>query len=131
MNARVTDPALLHYRDTAFQLMRSRMHGYSFEETIEQLMRSYVVSKYDKATGGRHKALGDPDLNIIPSTSTISSHFPRAVGLASSIPLNKRLKTTGRVMELGGEVVYVVWCRPPGEGGEREGGGGREDSCTM
>ena len=32
--------------------------------------------------GGRHKVFGHPDLAIIPQTSTIASHLPRAVGLA-------------------------------------------------
>ncbi len=36
-------------------------------------------------SGGRHKVFGRHDLNIIPQTSTIASHLPRAVGVAFSI----------------------------------------------
>ncbi len=35
--------------------------------------------------GGRHKVFGHPDLAIVPTTSTIASHLPRAVGLAYAI----------------------------------------------
>ena len=36
-------------------------------------------------SGGRHKVFGRRDLNVIPQTSTIASHLPRAVGVAFSI----------------------------------------------
>ena len=32
-------------------------------------------------SGGRHKVFGHPALHIVPQTSTIASHLPRAVGL--------------------------------------------------
>ena len=32
-------------------------------------------------SGGRHKVFGHPSLHIVPQTSTIASHLPRAVGL--------------------------------------------------
>ncbi len=88
---RTTDPSILHYRDTSFQFMRSLMTGLSAEESMMQMMRTYTCSASDCNSGGRHKALGDPKLNLIPSTSTISSHYPRGIGIAASIPLVKRL----------------------------------------
>jgi 2-oxoisovalerate dehydrogenase E1 component len=42
--------------------------------------------------GGRHKVFGHPDLAIIPQTSTIGSHLPRAVGLAIALHRAHRLK---------------------------------------
>ena len=42
--------------------------------------------------GGRHKVFGHPDLAIIPQTSTIASHLPRAVGLAIALHRAHRLK---------------------------------------
>eukprot|EP00457_Paulinella_chromatophora_P002859 gb/GEZN01002864.1/.p1 GENE.gb/GEZN01002864.1/~~gb/GEZN01002864.1/.p1 ORF type:complete len:769 (+),score=46.19 gb/GEZN01002864.1/:31-2337(+) len=90
---RPTDPAFLHYRDTAFQLMRSLQAGDT--DVLLNLMRSYTLSSRDKTTGGRHKALGDRDLNIIPKTSTIASHLPRAVGLAASLSMPRAMKTHG------------------------------------
>ena len=41
--------------------------------------------------GGRHKVFGDPDLAVIPQTSTIASHLPRAVGVAFAIDRARRL----------------------------------------
>ena len=41
--------------------------------------------------GGRHKVFGHPDLAVIPQTSTIASHLPRAVGLAIALHRAHRL----------------------------------------
>ena len=41
--------------------------------------------------GGRHKVFGHHDLAIIPQTSTIASHLPRALGVAFSIDRAHRL----------------------------------------
>ena len=38
-------------------------------------------------SGGRHKVFGHPALHIIPQTSTIASHLPRAVGLGFALGL--------------------------------------------
>jgi 2-oxoisovalerate dehydrogenase E1 component len=50
-------------------------------------------------SGGRHKVFGRLDLNVIPQTSTIASHLPRAVGVAFSI---------GRAAKLG---IDTAWPR--------------------
>ena len=76
---RPTDPALLHYRSGAFYFARAQQ----------------VPGRHRSATccgsGGagrradrRRPAQGvrAPDLAVIPQTSTIASHLPRAVGLA-------------------------------------------------
>ena len=41
--------------------------------------------------GGRHKVFGHPDLAVIPQTSTIASHLPRAVGLSIALHRAHRL----------------------------------------
>ncbi len=41
--------------------------------------------------GGRHKVFGHRQLNVIPLTSTIASHLPRAVGLAFALDRAARL----------------------------------------
>ena len=41
-------------------------------------------------SGGRHKVFGHPRLSIVPQTSTIGSHLPRAVGLAYALGLGPR-----------------------------------------
>ena len=42
--------------------------------------------------GGRHKVFGHHDLGVIPQTSTIASHLPRALGVAFAIGRARRLK---------------------------------------
>ena len=41
-----------------------------------------AASAHEPIAGGRHKVFGHPDLAVIPQTSTISSHLPRALGVA-------------------------------------------------
>ena len=41
--------------------------------------------------GGRHKVFGHHDLAVIPQTSTIASHLPRALGVAFAIGRARRL----------------------------------------
>jgi 2-oxoisovalerate dehydrogenase E1 component len=41
--------------------------------------------------GGRHKVFGREELAIVPMTSTIASHLPRAVGLALALDRGTRL----------------------------------------
>ena len=44
-----------------------------------------VAATDEPMAGGRHKVFGHHDLAIIPQTSTIASHLPRALGVAFSI----------------------------------------------
>lgn len=83
------DPALLHYRSTAFQLERARQ--VPRHDGFSSIMLSLVAARDEPTSGGRHKVLGHPDLGIIPTTSTIASHVPRAVGLAFAIERRPRL----------------------------------------
>ena len=50
-----------------------------------------VAATEEPISGGRHKVFGRHDLNIIPQTSTIASHLPRAVGVAFSIARARKL----------------------------------------
>ncbi|GAA6208873.1 thiamine pyrophosphate-dependent enzyme [Cognatishimia sp. WU-CL00825] len=85
---RPSDMAFLHYRDGAFQTMRSsQVPGVS--ATWDMLL-SFATSRDDPISGGRHKVLGSKALSIPPQTSTIASHLPKAVGAAYSIGLSKR-----------------------------------------
>ena len=43
--------------------------------------------------GGRHKVFGHADLAVIPQTSTIASHLPRALGVAFAIGRGRRART--------------------------------------
>ncbi|SNY34055.1 thiamine pyrophosphate-dependent enzyme [Paractinoplanes atraurantiacus] len=75
-----TDPALLHYRSAAFFSARAK----SLVDAARDVLRGVVASAREPIAGGRHKVFGSAELNIIPTTSTVASHLPRAVGLAFS-----------------------------------------------
>ena len=88
---RPTDPALLHYRSGGFFLARSMQAGRSLDDALRAVLLSMLASTADRASGGRHKVLGDAELAVIPQTSTIASHLPRALGVALAISRAKRL----------------------------------------
>jgi 2-oxoisovalerate dehydrogenase E1 component len=89
---RPTDPALLHYRSGAFFLARGLQAGRSLDELLRAVLLGVVAAAADPASGGRHKVFGDATLEIIPQTSTIASHLPRALGVAFAIGRARRLR---------------------------------------
>lgn len=91
LSLRPTDPALLHYRSGGFYMARSmqaRQRGVATGDPVSDVIRGMLAKSTDQIAGGRHKVFGSAALSIIPQTSTISSHLPRAVGLAISLGLN-------------------------------------------
>ena len=80
---RPSDPALLHYRSGGFYLARAAQVPGS--DPVRDVLRGVVASVREPISGGRHKVFGNKELAVIPQTSTISSHLPRAVGLAFSL----------------------------------------------
>jgi 2-oxoisovalerate dehydrogenase E1 component len=80
---RPTDPALLHYRSGAFYLARAAQVPGS--DPLRDVLLGLVAAREEPIAGGRHKVFGNHALAVIPQTSTIASHLPRAVGLAFSI----------------------------------------------
>jgi 2-oxoisovalerate dehydrogenase E1 component len=87
---RPTDPALLHYRSGAFFLARAAQVG--GRDPLRDVLLGLVAAAEEPIGGGRHKVFGRYDLNIIPQTSTIASHLPRAVGVAFSIARARKLR---------------------------------------
>ncbi|WP_433192540.1 thiamine pyrophosphate-dependent enzyme [Nocardia sp. CA-107356] len=86
---RPTDPALLHYRSGAFFVHRaSQVPGL---DPIRDVLLGVVAAAADPISGGRHKVFGSKPASVIPQTSTIASHLPRAVGLAFAIERAARL----------------------------------------
>jgi len=81
--SRRDDPALLHYRSGAFYLARAAQVPGS--EPLRDVLLGLVAASDEPISGGRHKVFGNHDLAVIPQTSTIASHLPRAVGIAFSI----------------------------------------------
>ncbi|AWH00802.1 MFS transporter [Rhodococcus ruber] len=87
--SRVTDPALLHYRSGAFYAARAaQVPGTT---PVRDVLAGCAASTLDPISGGRHKVFGNAELNILPQTSTIASHLPRAVGAAFALARASRL----------------------------------------
>jgi 2-oxoisovalerate dehydrogenase E1 component len=87
---RHTDPAFLHYRSGAF--MAERFRKLPRMDPIMDSALSFAASKDDPASGGRHKVWGSKPLWVLPQTSTIASHLPKALGTAVAIEQAKRIK---------------------------------------
>ena len=94
---RPSDPALLHYRSGGFYCARARQ--VPDIDPVRDLLLGVVAAADEPIAGGRHKVFGRRELAVIPQTSTIASHLPRAVGLALGI---------GRAAKLG---VPCPWPR--------------------
>ncbi len=85
---RHTDPAFLHYRSGGLMMERSR-HVKGIDPIWDTCL-SFAAAESDPASGGRHKVWGSKPLWVLPQTSTIASHLPKAVGCALGIELAQR-----------------------------------------
>lgn len=89
MAVRPTDPALLHYRSGGFFAARAaQVDGAT---PVRDVLLGMAAAAADPISGGRHKVFGHPRLNILPQTSTIGSHLPRAVGIAFALERSARI----------------------------------------
>ncbi|HEU4490210.1 MAG TPA: thiamine pyrophosphate-dependent enzyme [Jiangellales bacterium] len=89
---RPSDPALLHYRSGAFYCTRAgQVDGV---DPVEDILLGLVGAADEPIAGGRHKVFGRVELAVVPTTSTIASHLPRAVGLAVALDRARRLGLT-------------------------------------
>ena len=86
---RPADPTMVHYRDGAFFVERARQVP-AFDP-VRAVLSSLVASANDPISGGRHKVFGSRELGIVPQTSTIASHLPRALGMAFALDRRVRL----------------------------------------
>lgn len=77
------DPSLVHYRSGAFVVERAR--HVAGVDVVRDVTLALVASRDEPASGGRHKVFGSRALGVIPQTSTIASHLPRALGLAFAL----------------------------------------------
>jgi 2-oxoisovalerate dehydrogenase E1 component len=86
---RVDDPALLHYRSGGFYAARAARnaaeHPDAATDPVRDVLLGLTAAAADPIAGGRHKVFGHPALHVVPQTSTIASHLPRAVGLAFAL----------------------------------------------
>lgn len=101
---RETDPALLHYRSGAFYLARSAQKGRLAEEGLRDVLLGLSAAAEEPGAGGRHKVFGHPDLAVIPQTSTIASHLPRAAGVGFAI---ERARSLGVPSPWPGDAIAV------------------------
>ncbi len=91
---RHTDPAFLHYRSGAFMAERFRKLPDGNGEPRDPVMDSalsFAASSHDPASGGRHKVWGSKPLWVLPQTSTIASHLPKALGTALAVEQARRI----------------------------------------
>lgn len=86
---RPTDPALLHYRSGGFYMMRAQQVPGS--NPLMDVLLGLCGAADEPIAGGRHKVFGNAKLAVIPQTSTIASHLPRAVGVAFAIDRSRRI----------------------------------------
>jgi 2-oxoisovalerate dehydrogenase E1 component len=89
---RHTDPAFLHYRSGGF--MAERFRKLPGMDPVMDSALSFAASKDDPASGGRHKVWGSKPLWVLPQTSTIASHLPKALGTAVAIEQARRIAHT-------------------------------------
>lgn len=90
--ARHTDPAFLHYRSGGF--MAERFRKLPGMDPVMDAALSFAASRDDPASGGRHKVWGSKPLWVLPQTSTIASHLPKALGTALAIESGRRIGHT-------------------------------------
>ncbi|WP_213450871.1 transketolase C-terminal domain-containing protein [Rhizomonospora bruguierae] len=86
---RPTDPALLHYRSGGFYCARAAQVDGS--DPVRDVLRGVVASAREPIAGGRHKVFGHAGLAIVPTTSTIASHLPRAVGVGFAVERGRKI----------------------------------------
>ncbi|MFY1672432.1 transketolase C-terminal domain-containing protein [Plantactinospora sp. WMMB334] len=55
------------------------------------VLRGVVASADEPIAGGRHKVFGNAAVAVVPTTSTIASHLPRAVGIGFAVERLRRL----------------------------------------
>ena len=63
-----------------------------------------TASANDPISGGRHKVWGNRPLWVLPQTSTIASHLPKAVGTAIALEQARRL---GRSTPVSADAIVV------------------------
>jgi len=86
---RHTDPAFLHYRSGGF--MAERFRKLPGMDPVLDSALSFAASQDDPISGGRHKVWGSKPLWVLPQTSTIASHLPKALGTAVAIEQARRI----------------------------------------
>ncbi len=69
----------------------ARAHQVPGHDPVRDVLLGLVAATSEPISGGRHKVFGHHGLAVIPQTSTIASHLPRAVGVAFAIDRARKL----------------------------------------
>jgi len=99
---RHTDPAFLHYRSGGF--MAERFRKLPGMDPVMDSALSFAASSHDPISGGRHKVWGSKPLWVLPQTSTIASHLPKALGTAIAIEQSRRI---GHVLPIPDDSIAI------------------------
>ncbi|WP_341717067.1 transketolase C-terminal domain-containing protein [Micromonospora sp. FIMYZ51] len=67
----------------------------AYAEAARDVLRGMVASAQEPIAGGRHKVFGRSDLAVVPTTSTVAAHLPRAVGMGLAVERLRRLDARG------------------------------------
>ncbi|MFC3500651.1 thiamine pyrophosphate-dependent enzyme [Micromonospora krabiensis] len=86
---------------------------WAYAVAARDVLRGMVASAEEPVAGGRHKVFGHPDLAVVPTTSTIASHLPRAVGMGLAVERLRRRETRraggGVRIGSGGGAAHAPW----------------------
>ncbi len=82
----------------------------AYAEAARDVLRGMVASSREPIAGGRHKVFGRADLAVVPTTSTIASHLPRAVGMGLAVERLRRLDARGEANRTGAEPGPTPWA---------------------
>ncbi|MEV2238695.1 transketolase C-terminal domain-containing protein [Micromonospora sp. NPDC049891] len=82
----------------------------AYTDAARDVLRGMVASSQEPIAGGRHKVFGRADLAVVPTTSTIASHLPRAVGMGLAVERLRRLDARGEANRTGAEPEPAPWA---------------------
>ncbi|MFI7080458.1 thiamine pyrophosphate-dependent enzyme [Micromonospora sp. NPDC049903] len=80
-----------------------------YADAARDVLRGMVASREEPIAGGRHKVFGRADLAVVPTTSTVASHLPRAVGMGLAVERLRRLETRQEPTRPG-ETPAATWA---------------------
>ncbi|GIJ34703.1 hypothetical protein Vse01_38510 [Micromonospora sediminimaris] len=82
----------------------------AYADAARDVLRGMVASSQEPIAGGRHKVFGRADLAVVPTTSTVASHLPRAVGMGLAVERLRRLDARGEANRAGVEPEPTPWA---------------------
>ncbi|QOC95239.1 thiamine pyrophosphate-dependent enzyme [Micromonospora craniellae] len=81
-----------------------------YTDAARDVLRGLVASREEPGAGGRHKVFGRADLAVVPTTSTVASHLPRAVGMGLAVERLRRLDARREPIPPGEASAAATWA---------------------